>query len=149
MVTEAYERAGRRLMEHHRKLNFAAVGMKTAGCTLVLSRQYDDSRGQLSVCRVSFPEDVPRLDVARQLAQSVLGKKSIAAHEVRVRQFGRYDVWFVLELDVQFMPPQRKVELRDPQFVRWFEAEKLGKGIGDQHQGFCTLGGRSLVRVSE
>jgi|CXWL01.1.fsa_nt_gi hypothetical protein len=149
MVTENFERAGRRLTEHHRKLNYAAVGMRSMGCELVLSRQYDDHRGQLAVLKVSVPEDWARLDTVRLLAQSILGKSWMSAYEIRQRQFGRVDTWFVIELDVQFCPSMRPVQLRDPQFVRWFEAEKLGKGIGDQHQGFCTLGGRSLVRVSE
>ncbi len=149
MVTENYERMGRKLMEHHRKLNWAAVGTRSMACELVLSRQWDDARGQLTVLHVSMPEQMARPDVARLLAQAILGRASIAAHEVRGRQFGRFELWFVIELDQQWQQPQGAVQLQRPSFVRWFDAEKLGKPLGDQHQGHCTLHGRSMVRVSE
>lgn len=147
MSTEAYERALRRLREHHEALD-SAVGTRLGPAELVLFTHYDDERGRLRVLRIrtGFRD----LFATRRLAQATLGKSWIQGREITDWSAGGFTVWYALPIDGgAYHVPVRPLRLRDPGYIRWFNGRQLGAGLGQQDNGVVSWLGMSMLPGSE
>jgi hypothetical protein len=145
MVTQAFERAGRHLRQHHEKLQ-RAVGTRIAGLTILLFLAWDDERGRIRVLRIRASGWRIDLFTTRAIATAVLGKGWLAGHELS----GPFHVDYVIEMDGGALhEPVASLRIRDPSAVRWFDGRKLAKGIGDTHDGWMEFERQSFLPAPE
>lgn len=146
-----YERAGRRLMEHHRKLR-GSVGTKLDGVELVLFETFCDlTCRRYTVLRVAVPH--PALAArAREIAAGVLGKAVLGGEAREITIDWRTFVYavpldgvavFDLGGEIPGWAGQSAAAfVRRPDWVRYFDGRALAAGIGQQDGG--TMAGRGL-----
>lgn len=142
MAVEAFERALRRLSEHHRHLG-RAVGCRMGGARIVLFRAYDDERGQLQVLRVQSDAGVLNLFDTRRIASAALGKAWCGG--VEHVDLANRSVWYVVLLDVQYRAARGPLKLVEPAAIRWYDGRQLAAGIGQQDSGHLTIRGIRLI----
>lgn len=133
MAIEAFERAGRRLREHHRQTG-RAVGAWLGGAKLILFETYDDVADvRLRVLYVR----PPRLHVwgCQRLAAAVLGHEYGGCVQQYDGEAG--EAWFVVPIDQggQLRLDGQRPGFRLPLWVRWYQARALGQGLG-QDDGY-------------
>jgi len=143
MVTETYQRMGRKLREHHDKLGHKAVGVRHWNAEIKLWMQWDDARGRVQMLHVRHIGRA-NLDTARQLAATILGKCWIAAreHSWQDDRSGQWNTVYAHEFDggaMHLNPPP--IRFDEPHFVRWFQPRALGAAIGEQDSGFVDSPG--------
>lgn len=138
MVTETYQRMGRKLRQHHDALGHKAVGVRLWNAEIRLWMQWDDARGRLRMLMVRHTGR-PNLDTARQLAKVILGPDWISAreHTYPDDDSGIWLTVYAQDFDggaFTVNPPPIRIET--PHFVRWYEARALGLALGEQDSGF-------------
>ncbi len=139
MVTENYERLGRRLREHQRKLG-APVGTRHGAVTLILFEAWNEQAGGRGrVLYVRMPG--LHIDACRRLAAAALGPDWLAGLEEY--DAGPNEAWFVAPLDPLRLRAGWSAGFNLPRVVRWFNARKLAAGIGADG-GFLTFNGLSI-----
>lgn len=142
MVTENYERALRRLVEHERKLQ-TGVGLRVSGLSVRLWRWLVAEGSGALCCKVAAGGPL-NLMACERIARGALGRDLVRA------------AWRYEDFDARGTPHARLyarplyghetvdarllAEIRVPAVVRWFAAERLAAGIG--HDGGRVTFGR-------
>lgn len=150
MATNGIERALRRLREHQDKLE-SPVGMRILGLAVKLWRTWSDDLGQIRCVRIELrPGWHINLFGTRNIARGLIGPDWLTAYEQADPEHNT--VLYVQCIDRRPQPrqfslvPARRnwLDIWPPRYVRWFDARKLGVGLGDQDNGAVTIDGFSF-----
>lgn len=141
MVTEAFERAGRKLRQHQRKLD-AAVGTRLGQVELVLFDAWIEELG--GRCRVLYMRPPTlRVDTCMRLARAVLGPEWLEGAQWFDTVSGA--AWFVVPLDrVAITPGPWLLGCQLPRWIRWFNGYRLAVAVGDVDYGRLTWDSYSM-----
>lgn len=148
-MTANFERVGRRLAEHHRKL-CGAVGTRISGIELIVFQAYCDVTLQRFTCvRLTVPHG-SMLAHGREIAAAVLGKTALCGAGRELLLDWRTMV-FAAPLDalptvLPEGPNSAAPFVSKPAWVRWFDGRVLAAGIGQQDGGTISGQGLRLVR---
>lgn len=151
-MTANFERVGRRLAEHHRKLH-GAVGARISGFELIVFEAYCEVTFQRFTClRLSVPHG-SMLAHGREIAAAVLGKQILCGAGRELLLDWRTMVYAAPldALPVHELLPEGPISaapfVSKPNWVRWFDGRALAAGIGQQDGG--TISGQGLRLVKE